>query len=50
MIRSGEFPITRDLNIIVRADISPDAQDFVDYLLSEHGQYYVEESGYIPVK
>jgi len=49
-IRSGSFPITRDLNIVVRDDISPDAQDFVDYLLSESGQSFVAASGYIPVK
>ena len=49
-IRSGQFPITRDLNIIVRGDISPSAQKFVDYLLGERGQEFVVESGYIPVR
>jgi len=29
-IRSGSFPITRDLNIVVRNDISPKAQEFID--------------------
>lgn len=49
-IRSGSFPITRDLNIVVRNDISPGAQDFIDYLLSASGQAFVADSGYIPVK
>ena len=50
MIRSGKFPITRDLNIIVRDDISSPAQSFVDYLLGERGQAFVTDSGYIPVR
>ena len=49
-IGSGNFPITRDLNIVVRHDISPNAQAFIDYLLSETGQAFVSDSGYIPVK
>jgi phosphate transport system substrate-binding protein len=46
-ISNGRFPIVRDLNIIVREDISPRAQAFVDYLLSPAGQVFVERSGYI---
>ena len=49
-IKSGSFPITRDLNIVIRSDITPEAQAFVDYLLSEAGQGFVSASGYIPVK
>lgn len=43
----GHYPITRDLNIVVRSDISPPAQAFVDYLLSPEGQNFVQRSGYI---
>jgi len=50
MISSGRFPITRDLNIIIRDDVTPETQEFVDYLLSERGQSFVSASGYIPVK
>ena len=50
MISSGRFPITRDLNIIIRDDVTPETQEFVDYLLSERGQSFVSASGYIAVK
>ena len=49
-VKNGQFPIVRDLNIIVRNDISPAAQGFVDYILSEDGQKYVTASGYIPIR
>ena len=49
-VKSGQFPIVRDLNIVVRGDISPAAQRFVDYILSEDGQTHVTASGYIPVR
>jgi len=39
-----------DSAIVIREDISPEAQAFIDYLLSETGQSFVSESGYIPVK
>ena len=48
-VQNGRFPIVRDLNIIVRGDISPKAQKFVDYLLSAEGQRFVEQSGYIKI-
>lgn len=48
-IKNGSFPIVRDLNIVVRDDISPQAQMFVDYLLSPEGQVFVERSGYIKI-
>jgi len=48
-IRAGKFPITRDLNIIIRGDVSPAAQDFVDYLIGERGQSFVSETGYISI-
>lgn len=49
-VQNGRFPIVRDLNIVVRSDISPPAQKFVDYILSPHGQAFVEHSGYIKTK
>ena len=49
-VQNGRFPIVRDLNIVIRGDISNMAQDFVDYLLSPQGQVFVEQSGYIKIK
>ena len=49
-VKNGRFPIVRDLNIVVRNDISASAQDFVNYLLSPKGQSFVEQSGYITIK
>lgn len=48
-VRNGSYPIARDLNIVVRGDISASAQAFVDYLLSSKGQSYVASSGYVPI-
>lgn len=48
-IRNGSFPFVRDLNVVTRSDISPEAQRFVDYLLGPQGQKAVEDSGYIRV-
>ena len=49
-VQNGRFPIVRDLNIVIRGDISLQAQNFVDYLLSPDGQTFVEKSGYIKIK
>lgn len=49
-VQNGRFPIVRDLNIVIRNDISAPAQSFVDYLLSPEGQIFVEQSGYIKIK
>lgn len=46
-IARGDYPITRDLVVIARADINPSASAFVDYLISEEGQVAVEAAGYI---
>lgn len=48
-VRSGAYPIARNLDVIVRNDISPAARAFVDYLLSAEGQAYVASSGYVPI-
>lgn len=48
-IQNGRFPVVRDLNIVIRGDISSQAQNFVDYLLSPDGQNFVEKSGYIKI-
>lgn len=48
-ISAGKYPFVRDLNVVVRGDIKPSAQRFIDYLLGPEGQKKVEQSGYIGI-
>lgn len=48
-IRSGVFPFVRDLIVVSRNNVKPDAQNFIDYLLGPEGQQSVEDAGYIRV-
>jgi len=48
-VASGHYPIARDLTIVVRNDIKPEAQSFIDYLLGPEGQDFVKTSGYIKI-
>lgn len=49
VIASGQYPIARELIVVVRDDIEPPAQKFIDYVLSPAGQNFVEASGYIKI-
>ncbi|WP_304507918.1 substrate-binding domain-containing protein [Anaerotignum sp.] len=46
-IKSGTYKIARPFNIATTGDISPAAQDFISFIMSEEGQAVVEENGYI---
>ena len=46
-IKNGSYQVARPFNIATKADVSPAAQDFINYILSEEGQAVVEDSGYI---
>ena len=48
-VANGTYPIVRDLVIVVRNDIKPAAQKFVDYVLGPEGQNFVEDAGYIKI-
>lgn len=48
-VRSGRFPIARNLNLITAGEPKGAVALFVDYLLSPEGQSFVEASGYIPI-
>ena len=48
-VARGDYPIARDLVIVVRNDIKPEAQKFIDYILSSDGQEHVASSGYIKI-
>jgi len=49
VVRAGQYPISRNLNIVVRDDISPAAQRFVDFLRSPDGQAFAQDAGYIRI-
>ena len=48
-VRSGSFPIARNLNLITAGNPVGAAKQFIDYLLSQEGQKIVEASGYISI-
>ncbi|NAS29401.1 solute-binding protein [Flavobacteriaceae bacterium R38] len=49
-IEKKEFPITRDLFIVVNGEPEGITKNFIDYILSDEGQEIVKEAGYISVK
>lgn len=46
-IKNGSYKISRPFNIATKDEVSPAAQDFIGFILSEEGQAVVEETGYI---
>ncbi len=47
-IASGEYPLVNDFYVVVRGDASPEALEIRDWLLSDEGQAFVRECGYVP--
>ncbi|GHU67952.1 phosphate-binding protein PstS 2 [Clostridia bacterium] len=48
-IKNGLYPISRPFNIVTNGDVSAEATEFINYILSEEGQAVVEKGGYIPL-
>lgn len=46
-IKNGSYKLTRSFNLVAYNDISPQAEDFISFILSNEGQSVVEQSGYI---
>lgn len=46
-IKNGTYKASRPFNIAVRSDITPVAQDFINYIMSAQGQKIIEDNGYI---
>lgn len=42
-IKSGQYKIARSFNIVTLATVSPETQDFINYILSQDGQAVVEK-------
>ncbi len=49
-VKSGKYPLSRDLYMYTRSRPSGEAKDFIDYCLSPDGQEIVTKVGYFPVK
>jgi phosphate transport system substrate-binding protein len=49
-VKSGTYPLARDLFVYTRGKASGEAKDFIDYCLSPAGQALVVQVGYFPVK
>lgn len=48
-IKSGSYKIARPFNIATKGDVSPAAQDFINYILSSDGQRVISDNGYITI-
>lgn len=48
-IENDTYKIARPFNIATREDVSENARDFIDFILSADGQAVIEAGGYIPV-
>ncbi len=49
-IKDGSYPLSRALNLYTFGDPSPDAEKFIDFILSDEGQNIVAESGFVPIR
>ncbi|MCL1998502.1 MAG: substrate-binding domain-containing protein [Turicibacter sp.] len=48
-VTDGLYPIFRAFELVVTDNLSPLALDFIDFILSETGQNFAIERGYVPV-
>lgn len=46
-IKNGTYSVARPFNIATGKEVSEEAQDFINFILSDEGQAVVEENGYI---
>ena len=49
-ISSGEYPLVNDFYAVLREDSPSGAVEIRDWLLSEEGQAFVKECGYVPAR
>ncbi|MDR2446391.1 MAG: substrate-binding domain-containing protein, partial [Treponema sp.] len=49
-INSGKYTISRPFLIATKSEVSRDAANFIDFLMSSNGQDVIEKNGYIRVK
>lgn len=46
-IKNGTYKVSRPFNIVTKDEVSEVTQDFINYIMSEEGQKFVESKGYI---
>ncbi len=49
-VATGEYPITRPLNILTVGEATGSRKVFIDFLLSDEGQDIVRDVGFLPVR
>lgn len=48
-VSSGDYSVARPFNIVTGDELSENAQDFIDFIMSIEGQAIIDEEGYISV-
>lgn len=48
-VKAGTYTLARPFNVVTMGDLSPVAQDFMNFIMSEEGQQVVVEEGYVDV-
>ena len=46
-IENGTYPLVRTFNIVDKGDLTAEAQDFVDFVMSAEGREIIEKEGYV---
>lgn len=49
-VRSGEYPVSRNLILLTKGEPEGVVKEFIDFLKGEKGQKIVEESGYVSIR
>jgi phosphate transport system substrate-binding protein len=49
-VKSGEYPLSRELFFLTNGEPSGAAKDFIDYLMSTEGKKIIEENGFVSIK
>jgi phosphate transport system substrate-binding protein len=49
-IQNNEYPFTGPFYAITTGNETENSKQFIEWILSDEGQYLVEKTGYIPVK
>ena len=49
-IQSGDYKLIRPIFLLTKETLSPEVQEFIDYIVSSEGQKTISTSGLLPVK